>query len=579
MQLPKSISGLLTDIFVQIEADFDDYAQKEGPLFVTSTIISEFHTLRRHLRRLSRWDNGGLRPHYRRTYYLMAVSDDAYRLAKALSQYDKFAQVRLRKELDVGPGYLSIRAGTRVDLAARAISILAEDEAAMSYSPLRHPQRTEFEDLEGPDEEEIFAGDPEPRELDISGKFMRTVFPDPHKTLLFALRDIREAIIENDEPFSNVLEDRFNTLEELIAEALAAWPDEPIREVFDAIANEATQAEHDENLFIALSQLSVPDAKQRADAVRLALSRIFAVAFDSAKLASQPHDGTLKGYAGPILERAKQIAALVPEQQVAPVRFGWREDKLSVVHVQASPEPRDADIVKSARRSIERTGEKVLEALRKSQCEHRFMALMEELHADFIGGEDIVYLGMQSHQCQIAAKAYEGEFSAYAQSLVVAYFASLHDYVSQFPEWYRFLENAAAAQIVEQNLLDDLRALLRGLHQEAVASPTVEAEVAKKLSWLAQLLATDNVPKQVVIAVAISVQNLAAAVVKWGAELAIEAANQTKKFLANAIAISVVGGIGTVLWRFIPISNLLTRSPWLETALEWLKQTLPLIKP
>lgn len=585
MRLPNAVSTSIFKIFEQIRRDFEEQANGEGPLFPVGRIETELRGMDANLELLKAWDNGGYQPHFRRTYYLISVAEDAERLSTELTRRRKFERLRLLGDLSLDiPGYLPISKGTQLALAIRSISIIAE-EAAAQVLGFSTPQPAAASDVVEEEELEklgLFAGDPEAIELDITGKKLRTILPNPYRQFIVQLRNLRRAAAILDDPSNEAVQKRFERLEQLIGELfLAGYP--PSEQQLIAISNEAERLREDKELRSILRAMGNFEAlnykiSDRASSATAFLQSISKLAHDSAHVTSAANS-----HAEPVAilssTAAGRISAIVPEQQIAPVRFGWVGDKLSVLHVHAAPEDGDVGIVASVRKSIEKTGKRLLEELENTQCDRRFLRQINELHTELLESADIVYVGIQSQECHMAAKAFSEEFSTFTQSLVTAYFSSILNYVAQFPEWQRFLENAAAAKLLEEAQLSELRAVIAAAHSAITNSDFVTDEVPLRLGWLSTLISADKpVTTKTVMAVAVSIQNMASAVVRWVTSLLIETADKTKKLLVNAGALTLVAAIGAALWKFIPVSNIIAQNSWLETALEWLRKVIPLIK-
>jgi len=172
----------------------------------------------------------------------------------------------------------------------------------------------------------------------------------------------------------------------------------------------------------------------------------------------------------------------------------------------------------------------------------------------------------------MSAKAFEDEFSPFLIGSLTSYFAGLLDYLAQYPEWQRFLENSISTRIIDEQLLDDLRHILGKLQPELGNPEIVNPEVGQKLKWLTTLIDGDRpLTQKVLMAVALSVHNLASVVVKWGLDFAKDTLQDTRKMAVKGMAVAFLGTIALALWPFIPIATLITRYPWLEQALTVLK--------
>jgi hypothetical protein len=279
-----------------------------------------------------------------------------------------------------------------------------------------------------------------------------------------------------------------------------------------------------------------------------------------------------------ILEQAPRVSKSLPPQQIAPVKFGIENDLLVVVHDVATPDPQDVNIVNSVRQNLLSSGERLIRELCQSQCDRRFIESIEMLQAEVEANQDIIQLGMQTQGCQVTSQTFGEEFPTFHQGLLAAYLMAVMDYVGQFPDWHRFLENAAGARMLEAEMIESLRQVVRDLAGAVKNAPIAVPEVAEELEWLAEQVSDEGpVTKKKVFAVGQSLQNFAAAFVKWNLELIQKTSGKIQDFTAAGVAAVTVSMIVYNLLPFVPISNVLAATPWLGPALAWMKEWLPLL--
>lgn len=580
-RLPESISGFLERSYRDFQLELRDQIDREGPLSMTMRQTELLHALHSKIAHLLQIDVGGsFHTDYQWLSELVVIADLANRLSEYLSDRSRFRSMVMPRAFDLSVlGFAPLPVGTPLSDISKAIAIVAESTAsrAILSNPLDKfivEQRVETVILDE------FQGDPEPPILRVNDKNAVQRFPSPHREFILLRNAISVALDAS--PTLHRTREYFDHLNDFMWEAFEERHTPSFPHRLFAVSNEATQIRNMRGLKDALGRARIEINATRARTVSEALEVISDLAVNAGAAG-----GSFRTNSEAVVseedilsvDNINRIIRSVPEQQIAPVRFGYEAEKLVVLHTIATPEMQDENLVASVYKSVIKSGERLLSELPNSQCDRRFLAQIKELHEDVQENADIVYIGMQGQECQIAAKAFHEEFSPYFLGLLTSYFTSILDYVAQFPEWQRFLEQSVSAKILEAELVGQLRNVLANLQTVVAVPELVEPKVREKLYWLSKIIGDDRpLTKKTVMAVALSLHNMASAVLKWTTSLATQTAEKTQQYLAKAAALALVGSIGAAFWQFIPISNLIARTPWLEPALQWLKNAIPLIK-
>ncbi|WP_140985839.1 hypothetical protein [Asticcacaulis tiandongensis] len=574
-KLPEGVEHSLMRLVLRIEDDLK--AQRTRyPLFADASVMEDMMDIRTAIERLSVDGKRGGHSTYDYVRRLIIIADAAQRLSKFFDETERGQVFLLSTDLPIDQAsYAGIPRGTPLADVLNALSIVAENEA---YQAENGYKESVFSHLASAEEDfDIIRGDPNPAILHRDGDRYRRTFPSPHREFILLVDAIQTALQRRGQ--DAVERASIQNITRFVRDAFDVRHDSSYPQRLFAIANEAPHI---------LRKRGTPAQRQVFNArlhpnfagletVSDALTAMSQIAVQAGARGGPAEQAPLPTALSP--QVIAEIEKLVPDQQIAPVQFQFTGTKLSVLHTPATPTAGDKALVASVRRAVVQAGDDLLADLATSQCDPRFLKRMQTLHGEVCDNNDIVYIGIQSQQCQIAARAYEDEFAPHYIALLASYFATLTDYVAQFPDWHRFLEKSVSAKILEAELLEDLRAVLTDMTSAIAVPDAVEHEVTEKLEWLSSLISEDQpVSKKRVLAVALSLQNLATVVVKWGTGLAAKTAEKTQDYLSTAAALGIVTLIGNVLWRFIPISNLIAKQPWLQQSLQWLKELADVLK-
>lgn len=147
------------------------------------------------------------------------------------------------------------------------------------------------------------------------------------------------------------------------------------------------------------------------------------------------------------------------------------------------------------------------------------LEVVEGLQCKLESEQDIIQLGMMNISCEAVCKAFSDELPTAVSSLIHAHTVGINMYLAQFPDWQRFMENAASIEFTQEDA-ETLIGVAELLSAKLRASPELaEIEVPKTFEFLRQMV-TDpkGTSKRVVFALARTIENLIASVFRYGAE-------------------------------------------------------------
>lgn len=142
-----------------------------------------------------------------------------------------------------------------------------------------------------------------------------------------------------------------------------------------------------------------------------------------------------------------QLRSIIPAQKIAPAQFEIRNDRLTVKKHISDAQEVDAAGIASARSQLQVNGDKIIEELERSNCDRRLLTNIQHLQAQLIDETDAIKIGLTNLSCEFMCTAFDHELPSAVSSMLKAHTRGVQLFVGQFPEWNRFLENAATAHL------------------------------------------------------------------------------------------------------------------------------------
>jgi hypothetical protein len=183
------------------------------------------------------------------------------------------------------------------------------------------------------------------------------------------------------------------------------------------------------------------------------------------------------------------LAKIVPrQQQVAPVQFSIKGEKINISSRPPKTLPADKSNILAALDHISSAGGELIENLERSNCDKRLLDKVKELQAQLVSGENIVRIGLSNMACGMMCAQFQSELPFAISGMFRSYNDSISMYVAQFPEWEQFTTKASTL-----NLNDEDIAEIKKTSGEVIKSleenPDISApEVPKTISLIQEFL-------------------------------------------------------------------------------------------
>lgn len=264
-----------------------------------------------------------------------------------------------------------------------------------------------------------------------------------------------------------------------------------------------------------------------------------------------------------------RLAHIVPAQKISPVRFTVLNGLLAIAHTPAEPVAEDRNGTLSARSSLIERGKEILEELRASNCDRRFLSELTALQGNLESSYDIVQLGIINLGCDDQRKAFEAELSTAIATKLRSHLTSISMYVAQFPEWQKFVENAAAVELNEEDVRRS-QSIVHQLASDFEGRPdAIDPEVPRTLRMISDAISDPaQAGKRLSFALIRTVENLCISLIETVSKFSQETVIKSSKMGSFALATTFSAFILKYTGALTALSDGVPGMGWLKSALE-----------
>ncbi|MGN7932916.1 hypothetical protein [Sphingopyxis sp. 22461] len=199
----------------------------------------------------------------------------------------------------------------------------------------------------------------------------------------------------------------------------------------------------------------------------------------------------------PTVRRARagaveELSRITPGQQAGPLQFEIRDGVLRIKEQTAFAVPEDRDNVAHARRALEDSADALLVALSESNCDPRLIEAVEEIQKIIVSGADVIRLGLVNFTCDHLFIRFAEEIPDVAAARFQGFSMGIGLYVAQFPEWLRFTENAAKADVEADDVNRTLAVGHALIPELRSATGLIDPQVPKSIELILEALRNPN---------------------------------------------------------------------------------------
>jgi hypothetical protein len=181
------------------------------------------------------------------------------------------------------------------------------------------------------------------------------------------------------------------------------------------------------------------------------------------------------------------------KQKIAPVQFEIRNGRLAILNVPSSPDQEDEENVSIAKEELEKAGDKILQELERSNCDRRLLESVRHLQEQLTSNNNVIRIGLSNLTCEAMYHTFQHELPDAVSAMLRAHTRGIDLFVPQFPEWHRFVENAASTNLDEQDVVTLASAASHIITRLESDTKLAEPEVPKTVKHINELL---QIPKK-----------------------------------------------------------------------------------
>lgn len=273
----------------------------------------------------------------------------------------------------------------------------------------------------------------------------------------------------------------------------------------------------------------------------------------------------------------KDILHIIPDQQLAPVKFGVENQRIVVADSIPKVLPEDQSNINFAADYIREAGFNLLQSLERSNCDRRLLDSVKELHTQIESNQNVIKIGLTNMACCTMSVQFQEELPAALYAMLNSYSTSVSLYVSQFPEWEKFTERAAAVELDQANVAEIDHTAVQVIAALNANPDLAEPEVPKTIQLVRDLMTKPgSTSKRAAFAMMRTLENLVSGIAQHvvsalnkTAEKAVDdiSAAASKVFVGMlSIALLSASGIGAAAMQ--------AGAPWVRQAAELVQKQI-----
>ncbi len=281
---------------------------------------------------------------------------------------------------------------------------------------------------------------------------------------------------------------------------------------------------------------------------------------------------------------AHALRGAVPRGVPSPIDFIISNGRLVVAKQRSAVDAEDEANVAASKSALLARGEKIVEELRRSNCDRRLLDSVVELQSGLASDGNLVQLGLINIFCEEMCAAFGTELSDALRGMLLGHTRGVSMYVAQFADWQRFSEKAAAAELAAADIAR-ISSAARRMIADLEAHPDIaEPEVPKIVRALQHLIADPKLAtKRAAFALLRTMENLIAKVFQYGADfietLAVRTSDRastagSKLIVAALMSLAVTGAV-----EMSPLGAKIADSAWLKPAAEMAQKLVEELAP
>ncbi|MCW1384419.1 hypothetical protein OLX02_16480 [Novosphingobium sp. KCTC 2891] len=275
----------------------------------------------------------------------------------------------------------------------------------------------------------------------------------------------------------------------------------------------------------------------------------------------------------------QRLDEITPAQQSGPLQFEFRSGVLYVKPQTSQARQLDLDSILKARASLGRDASELVATLQETNVDRRLIEVVSEVEQVITSGADVIRLGLINFTCEQLFSKFADQLPDVAAARFLGFSTGIGLYVGQFPEWHRFIENAASANFEKSDMevaYDVGRSLLPALRD---AKGLVDPEVPKSIELILEALRNPKLSaKRVLYGAVKTLENLLATVFKEVSGLLRATSDGVqggiKKAATALVATGLLYAAAHTAVQLSPTAERVANANWLKMAGDIVKSAL-----
>ncbi|WP_183253567.1 hypothetical protein [Brevundimonas basaltis] len=272
-------------------------------------------------------------------------------------------------------------------------------------------------------------------------------------------------------------------------------------------------------------------------------------------------------------EELRRLQRIIPDQKISPAKFGISAGKIVVVSQHHSPMKDDVGSADAARSHLHQSGNRIIDALRASNCDRRLIEGLEGLQAKLAESDNIIELGLTNIGCEAMCNLAKAELPDAVCGMIQGHTTAVAMFVAQFPEWQRFSENAAAAELMPADIEEINRAASQIISHVEGRPELADEDVPKTIRAIRNLTSDPSTTlRKAAFALLRTIENFVATVFNFGADFIGNTAKKTADGVSDAVAKAAVVALMSVAiagaTQMTGVAGRISEAGWMKNAVE-----------
>ncbi|WP_324827066.1 hypothetical protein [Qipengyuania zhejiangensis] len=145
-------------------------------------------------------------------------------------------------------------------------------------------------------------------------------------------------------------------------------------------------------------------------------------------------------------EDLPDVSKIIPAQKSAPLKFAVANGMLQLKRQSARISADDRQMVSHGRSALQDDATSIIHSLAGSNADPRFLVAFGEIRDVLAADSDVIRLGMLSVSCNSLVSRFHEQLPDIVSARLDAFDTNLSMFVSQFPDWRKFVENASSTE-------------------------------------------------------------------------------------------------------------------------------------